>query len=62
MILPPGYQAGSQRRYPVLYRAQGIAYEHQEFDDGHMDIDYRYDVSLPKLALALSVGDDQTAG
>jgi enterochelin esterase family protein len=34
--------------------AHGIAYEHEEFDDGHMDIDYRYDVSLPKLARALS--------
>ena len=38
-------------------QAHSIAYEHEEFDDGHMDIDYRYDVSLPKLALALS-GDD----
>ena len=25
-----------------------------EFDDGHRDTDYRYDVSLPKLARALS--------
>jgi S-formylglutathione hydrolase FrmB len=35
-------------------RARNIACEHEEFDDGHMDIPYRYDVSLPKLAAALS--------
>ena len=45
------------RRLVQRLRAQGIAYEHQEFDDGHMDIDYRYDVSLPKLASALSGGE-----
>jgi enterochelin esterase family protein len=31
----------------------GIAHEHQEFDDGHMNVTYRYDVSLPKMAAAL---------
>jgi S-formylglutathione hydrolase FrmB len=31
----------------------GIAFEHQEFDDGHRSIPYRYDISLPKLAAAL---------
>jgi len=41
------------RRLVQRLRAHGIAYEHEEFDDGHMDIDYRYDVSLPKLARAL---------
>jgi enterochelin esterase family protein len=35
-------------------REHGIAHEHQEFEDGHMDIDYRYDVSLPKLVAALA--------
>lgn len=34
--------------------ARGIAYEYEEFDDGHMSIPYRYDVSLPKLAGALA--------
>ena len=34
-------------------RALGIAHEHEEFDDGHRDTDYRYDVSLPKLARVL---------
>ena len=31
----------------------GVAFEHQEFDDGHRGIPYRYDVSLPKMAAAL---------
>jgi enterochelin esterase family protein len=31
----------------------GITFEHQEFDAGHRNIAYRYDVSLPKMAAAL---------
>jgi enterochelin esterase family protein len=31
-----------------------IAHEYQEFADGHMNVSYRYDVSLPKLARALA--------
>ncbi len=34
--------------------ALGIKHVYQEFDDGHMDISYRYDVSLPLLAKAIS--------
>src|SRR3569623_1395672 len=34
-------------------RALGIAVEHEEFEDGHMNTSYRYEVSLPKLAAAL---------
>lgn len=34
-------------------RALGIAVEHQEFDDGHMNTAYRYEVSLPLMAAAL---------
>ena len=34
-------------------RAHGIAVRHEEFDDGHMDIPYRYDVSLPVLGEAI---------
>ena len=41
------------RRLVQRLQAHGIAHEHEEFDDGHMDIDYRYDVSLPKLVRAL---------
>lgn len=33
--------------------AKGIAHEHQEFDDNHRSVSYRYDVSLPKLAKVL---------
>ena len=33
--------------------ARGIAHEHLEFDDGHMGVSYRYEVSLPKMAAAL---------
>ena len=33
--------------------ARGIAHEHEEYDDGHMNVSYRYDVSLPKLIAAL---------
>ncbi len=32
---------------------RGITHVHEEFDDGHMNITYRYDVSLPRLAQAL---------
>ena len=35
-------------------RALGVPFEHEEFDDGHRDTAYRYDVSLPKLARALT--------
>jgi enterochelin esterase family protein len=31
----------------------GIAHEYEEFDDGHLNVSYRYDVSLPKLGRAL---------
>jgi enterochelin esterase-like enzyme len=34
--------------------ALGIHHEYQEFEDGHMNIPYRYDVSLPKLTAALA--------
>ncbi len=33
---------------------RGIAHEYEEFDDGHMSVQYRYDVSLPRLAAALA--------
>jgi hypothetical protein len=34
-------------------RAHGIAVRHEEFDDGHMNITYRYEASLPFLAEAI---------
>ena len=42
------------RLFARRLEALGIAHEHQEFDDGHMNVQYRYDVSLPRLARALS--------
>ncbi|HUK63511.1 MAG TPA: hypothetical protein VLV15_09260, partial [Dongiaceae bacterium] len=35
-------------------RALGVKHLHAEFDDGHMDISYRYDVSLPLVAKAIA--------
>jgi len=34
--------------------ALGIAHEHEEFPDGHMNVHYRYDVSLPRMSKALA--------
>lgn len=34
-------------------RGHGIAVRHEEFDDGHFDIPYRYDLSVPFLAEAI---------
>ena len=36
--------------------ALGVAFRHEEFDDGHMNTAYRYEVSLPRLAAALGAG------
>lgn len=46
-------QYGARELADVL-RAQGVAVQHEEFDDGHMGIGYRYDVSLPLLTRALA--------
>jgi enterochelin esterase family protein len=35
-------------------KALDVPHEYEEFDDGHMNIQYRYDVSLPKIAQALA--------
>lgn len=42
------------RVFAAKLRALGIAHTHEEFDDGHMGIPYRYDVSVPTLARALA--------
>jgi len=41
------------RMFARRLEALGIEHECQEFDDGHMNVGYRYDVSLPKLGRAL---------
>jgi S-formylglutathione hydrolase FrmB len=35
-------------------REHGVRVVHEEFDDNHSDVSYRYDVSLPRLARAIS--------
>lgn len=42
------------RRFVKKLKAAGIAHTYEEFDDDHMDVDYRMDVFLPILAKALS--------
>jgi enterochelin esterase family protein len=42
------------RQMSAKLKALGIAHEYQEFDDGHMGVSYRYDVSLPKMTAALA--------
>ena len=34
-------------------RELGVRHEVEEFDDGHMNVQYRYDVSLPRVARAI---------
>ncbi len=41
------------RLFVKKLKAFGIAYEYEEFDDGHMNVPYRYGVSLPKVVGAL---------
>jgi enterochelin esterase family protein len=41
------------RIFASRLKALGVAHRHEEFDDGHMGVAYRYDVSLPLLWEAL---------
>jgi enterochelin esterase family protein len=41
------------RLFTSRLRELGVAHDYQEFDDGHRSVQYRYDVSLPRLAKAL---------
>jgi len=42
------------RRFAKKLKVAGIAHTYEEFDDDHMDVDYRMDVFLPLLAKTLS--------
>jgi enterochelin esterase-like enzyme len=42
------------RMFAARAKKLGVRVTHEEFDDGHMDTSYRYDVSLPKLARAIA--------
>ena len=44
------------RRFTTRLAELGVAHEYEEFDDGHMNVGYRYDVSLPKMSRALGGG------
>jgi len=44
------------RQFTQRLKQFKIAFEYEEFDDGHMNVSYRYDVSLPKLARELGAG------
>ena len=41
------------RQFVHELQARGIAHTYEEFDDGHMNVSYRYDRSIPLLAQAL---------
>jgi enterochelin esterase family protein len=41
------------RMFVRRLRELGIEHRHEEFDDSHMNVQYRYDISLPLLAAAL---------
>lgn len=41
------------RRFVRALREHGVEHTYEEFDDGHMNVSYRYDTSLPLLAKAL---------
>jgi S-formylglutathione hydrolase FrmB len=41
------------RALAAKLRLHGLSPRHEEFDDGHMSVSYRYDVSVPLLAKAL---------
>jgi enterochelin esterase family protein len=41
--------------------ALGVAFRHEEFDDGHRNTAYRYDVSLPLLASAIGAAPEARA-
>lgn len=44
---------GARQLVAVLAK-QGVRHEHEEFDDGHRGLSYRFDVSLPKLVAAVT--------
>lgn len=42
------------RMFSAELRRRGIPHVHEEFRDGHMNVSYRFDASLPRLAAALA--------
>jgi enterochelin esterase-like enzyme len=59
------FDCGSRDQYQLHFGARllahkltqaGIPHDYEEFDDDHINIAYRYNVSLPKLAQVLWEG------
>lgn len=48
-----GLHLGARRMHRLLTQLE-IAHQYEEFEDGHSGTQYRYDVSLPRLAAALA--------
>jgi enterochelin esterase family protein len=46
------------RLFSRRLKALGIAHDYEEFPDGHMNVPYRYDVSLPRMGRALAPPKD----
>jgi len=42
------------RRFADKLRAANIAHTYEEYDDDHIDVDYRMDVFLPKIARVIA--------
>jgi enterochelin esterase family protein len=42
------------RAFVRRLESMGIPHEYEEFEDGHMNVSYRMDRSLPKLSSALA--------
>jgi enterochelin esterase-like enzyme len=42
------------RIFAARAEESGVRVVHEEFDDGHMDVSYRFDVSLPQVAAAIT--------
>ena len=47
----------SARTLVKKLQALGVPHEYEEFDDGHMNVSYRYEVSLPKIVDALQAAE-----
>ncbi len=43
------------RIFAETLKKAGIPHEYEEFEEGHFNIQYRYDISLTRLAKALSI-------
>jgi enterochelin esterase family protein len=50
------------RTLAARLRDMQIAFVHEEFDDGHFNISYRYDTSLAHISKALASGRDEDGG